>query len=225
MPHYDANCSFCLVTRNEARHLPEVLDQISGYTDDIVVFDQDSDDGSLQILESRRQVRLFRVPHAGPCEVYRDRSLREAKHDICFIIDPDERLPGNFHPEALIAYMRAHDAATLCFPRTNVVVDRHSVTCDAHTWPDYQQRLVDRTRIVWPTVVHGAPEVRTYPVHTVITHLYEFDRLKEKLARYEASVAGTPDAERILEFQRKWYEGVRDATRAACEERGLPFWE
>lgn len=86
--------SACLITRDEAKMLPDCLASLRGVVDEIIVVDTGSSDGTVRIAK-KHGARVFHQPWKDDFSAPRNEALRHAKGDWILIIDADERVaPG-----------------------------------------------------------------------------------------------------------------------------------
>ena len=82
--------SVCIICKNEADRIEPCLASVSGWADEIIVFDSGSTDGTVEIV--RRYTEKLSItdwPGYGP---QRQRSLDAASGEYIFTIDADERV-------------------------------------------------------------------------------------------------------------------------------------
>ncbi len=94
--------SACMIVKNEAELLPECLESIASFVDEIVVVDTGSTDHTVAIAKEFG-ARIFHQPWEGDFSKHRNFSLDQARSEWLFVIDADERL----EPEGLAALLDA----------------------------------------------------------------------------------------------------------------------
>jgi glycosyltransferase involved in cell wall biosynthesis len=87
--------SACLITKNEETALARALKMISGYVDEIVVVDGQSEDGTAEVAEKFGAV-VIRRKFSGSFAIERNSGIERARNDWVFILDPDETLAPEF---------------------------------------------------------------------------------------------------------------------------------
>ncbi len=86
-----ATVSACMIVKNEEELLPDCLQSIRDWVDEIIVVDTGSTDRTVEIAESYG-ARIFHQPWEGNFSKHRNFSIAQATCDWIFIIDADERL-------------------------------------------------------------------------------------------------------------------------------------
>ncbi|MCX6835197.1 MAG: tetratricopeptide repeat protein [candidate division Zixibacteria bacterium] len=82
--------SACLIVRNEERLLPECLESIRDWVDEIIIVDTGSTDTTMDIAR-QYGARIFQQPWSSDFSKHRNYSMDQATGDWLFIIDADER--------------------------------------------------------------------------------------------------------------------------------------
>ncbi|MEW6413019.1 MAG: tetratricopeptide repeat protein [Candidatus Zixiibacteriota bacterium] len=85
-----ATVSACLMVKNEEELLPDCLESIRDWVDEIIVVDTGSTDRTVEIAESFG-AKVFHQPWEGNFSKHRNYSVELATSDWVFIIDADER--------------------------------------------------------------------------------------------------------------------------------------
>ncbi len=84
--------SVCGICKNEALNLPDFLESVKGFADEVLIVDTGSTDESLQILKRDSQVQVVEFPwnqHFGDA---RNQGLLKAQGKYILALDMDERL-------------------------------------------------------------------------------------------------------------------------------------
>ncbi len=84
--------STCMIVRNEEDFLERCLASIRPFTDELIVVDTGSTDGTIAIAEGYAD-RLIHHPWADDFSAARNRSIADAAGEWIFYIDADEELP------------------------------------------------------------------------------------------------------------------------------------
>jgi glycosyltransferase involved in cell wall biosynthesis len=157
-----APISVCIVCRNEADKLEPALASVQ-WTDEILLLDLESEDGSAALAEryGARVIRRERVPIV---ELVRNEIAAYAAHDWILVLDPDERvMPGLANELRTVAARDEIDAVIL--PRMNRDFG-HDPSSPLQRY-EGQLRMYRRSRVEWPTVPNAlpvVPEQRLYRV-------------------------------------------------------------
>jgi len=83
--------SLCMMVKNEEKFLPQCLDSIKDYVDEIVIVDTGSTDGTVEIAKKYTD-KLFFHPWEGNFSKHRNQSIGYATKEWIFILDADEVL-------------------------------------------------------------------------------------------------------------------------------------
>ncbi len=86
-----ATVSACMIVKNEEELLPDCLQSIRDWVDEIIVVDTGSTDRTVEIAESYG-ARIFHQPWEGDFSKHRNFSIAQAACDWIFVIDADERI-------------------------------------------------------------------------------------------------------------------------------------
>ena len=96
--------SACMIVRNEEKLLPECLESIRDWVDEIIIVDTGSTDATIDIAR-QYGARIFEQPWSNDFSKHRNYSMVQATGDWLFIIDADERFLVEDVPE-IIDHMR-----------------------------------------------------------------------------------------------------------------------
>ena len=83
--------SLCMIVKNEEKLLPQCLESVREYVDEIVVVDTGSTDNTVKIARSY-WAKIFFHPWEGDFSKHRNQSISYATRDWIFILDADEFL-------------------------------------------------------------------------------------------------------------------------------------
>ena len=83
--------SLCMIVKNEEKLLPQCLDSVRDYVDEMVVVDTGSTDKTVEIARSYG-AKIFFHPWEGDFSKHRNQSISYATRDWIFILDADEFL-------------------------------------------------------------------------------------------------------------------------------------
>jgi glycosyltransferase involved in cell wall biosynthesis len=136
--------SVCIVARDEAGRIAACIESVRALTDDIVVLDSGSTDGTPDLCR-RMGARVVETDWPG-YGAQKNRAVTAAAHDWTLCIDADERIS----PE-LAASIRAELAAPAAvgyrFRRCNRFLGRY--LRHGEGYPDWSLRLFDRRHGRW----------------------------------------------------------------------------
>lgn len=85
--------SACLIVKNEEKLLPQCLDSIKGWVDEIIIVDTGSTDKTMDIARSYGAV-VYEQKWKNDFSFHRNYSISKATGDWIFIIDADEEVPS-----------------------------------------------------------------------------------------------------------------------------------
>lgn len=141
-------------TRNSERYLEEVIDCLGDF-DEVLVCDMESSDRTLDIARGKG-CAVVSFPPVGYVEPARNFAMTQARNDWVFFVDSDETVtPVLAEYVARFIENPPAGAAALRVPRRNMLLGRWVRS----TWPDFQTRLLDRRKCVWPRFIHSRPVV------------------------------------------------------------------
>jgi len=83
--------SLCMIVKNEEKRLPQCLDSVKDYVDEIIIVDTGSGDGTVDIA-SEYTDKVYFHPWEGHFSKHRNQSIKYATKDWIFILDADEML-------------------------------------------------------------------------------------------------------------------------------------
>ena len=153
---YSSKISIVINTYNEEKNLQMCLDHLKDY-DEIVVCDMESTDSTLQIAE-RNGCKIVVFPRGDKhyCEAARDFAIHSASNDWVFVVDADEVVPESMteHVHNLVANADS-DVSAYLVPRMNYTFGAFA----KNTYPDYQLRIMRRSKAYWPPVIHVRPNI------------------------------------------------------------------
>jgi tetratricopeptide (TPR) repeat protein len=101
--------SLCLVTRDEAKNLPRVIESVRGLATEVIVVDTGSTDDTLRVAR-RLKARVESIPWEDDFAAARNHSLQLATGDWILVLDADDELLRESVP-ALAAWLRQSPAA------------------------------------------------------------------------------------------------------------------
>ncbi len=133
--------SVILITKNEILNLAECLSSLSGFADEIVIVDNQSTDGTVDIAEqfNPRIIRTTVWPGFGP---QKNIALSHVSHDWVLSIDADERLTPELIVEMKAQLLNPQDFVCFAIPRLSQYCGKFMH--HGGWYPDYVDRLFKR---------------------------------------------------------------------------------
>jgi tetratricopeptide (TPR) repeat protein len=191
--------SLCLITRDEARNLPRVVESVRGLATEIIVVDTGSTDDTIRIAQ-RLKANVVSIPWQDDFAAARNYSLQLATGDWVLVLDADDELMRESVP-ALADWLRQAPAAEVVglyrrYPHPEM--QRDSVSVQPRLFRNHRglqfagaihEQLVDaQGRIATPdvtltaTIYHhgaidgpGATERRRVRNRRILEHVLESD--------------------------------------------------
>ena len=139
-------------TRNAALTLEACLRSVLGWADEVVVMDQESEDGSAA-LATALGAKVFSMKPTGIVEPARAQAVAEATGDWILILDADEVVTKELRA-SLRAVLRDPPADVFQVPRRNRVFGLEMTTGPFAPVRDRQTRLFRAGTVVFSDVVH-----------------------------------------------------------------------
>lgn len=194
-----------MVVRNEAKRIKKCLELYLPYVEQAVICDQQSDDGTWEILKDyamhskKNKVKIWQDKKWGYCEPSKQKTFEMLSTDWVLYVDPDEEFPRSF---LSIMHKQVEDEKydAYRFPRMNVF--RMKVYDDnvpispkwveaVHPKGDHQTKLTRSEVSVFPPYLHNrvrymrGEEKRLYDLPYPIKHVKEITEQWEDNARYK----------------------------------------
>jgi glycosyltransferase involved in cell wall biosynthesis len=85
-----SSISTCVIVRDEERRIPGLLENISKFSDEIIVVDTGSKDSTIQLLSDHPNVKLFHFEWCDDFAKARNYSLEQASCEWILVLDADE---------------------------------------------------------------------------------------------------------------------------------------
>src|SRR5579871_190768 len=182
----------CILARNEEKRIEDALKSLQGWTDQIIVIDNESEDETVAIAR-RYGALVLSAPRAKNFDAIRNLATEHAIGDWIFYLDADERVPPVLG-EALkqLVQERGQEFDALCIPFKHFFCGKwmeHSGWWPGYTRPQllkkgrfrYNERLHTGVQVEGPTLFFPAKN----PDYAIIHHSYEdLNHYLEKLNRY-----------------------------------------
>lgn len=183
------NLTAIVLTLNEAKHIEACVQSLQ-WADEIVVFDSYSEDETVDLAQ-----KAGATVYQSKFENYaqqRNAALDKVQAEWVFFVDADERGSDDLGAEI-------RDKIQNC-PQTAWHVPRHNyifgkLTLGAGWFPDYQLRLIRRTKVRYIRPVHEIGEVEgeighlTTPlIHYNYEDLAQFHQKQRAYSTYDAQI-------------------------------------
>lgn len=147
--------SALILTLNEEEMIKDCLSKLS-FADEIIILDQNSQDGTLQIAKKYTDKIFFTADY----DFSENRNLlaRLSRGEWLFYLDADERIDDKLIKEVKEAIEDSKFSAYY-FPRKNMILGRFLK--HAGFWPDYVPRLFKKDKLIsWYGRVHESPKIK-----------------------------------------------------------------
>jgi glycosyltransferase involved in cell wall biosynthesis len=186
-----AQLSIVIITYNEERNIGRCLDSVAGLSDDIVVVDSLSTDGT-ETLCRRPSVRFISHPWEG-FSGSKNFANTQARHNLILSLDADEALSPDLR-DSIAAFAASSTPEPGKFNRLTNYCGRW--IRHGGWYPDTKVRIFDRTATRWNGAIHevleGIDESRAvllsgdchhYTYYTVAEHLRQMRTFTDLQAR------------------------------------------
>ena len=145
--------SVVINTKNEEECIDRCLNSIL-WSDEIVVMDMNSDDGTVEIAR-RHTPHVYFCPDFGYVEPARNMAIGKATKEWVLILDADETIPENFARDIRKVIGESGDHVLIAIPRRSYM-GGHRVT-NLGIGGDHQYRLFKRGKVKWQDAIHSTP--------------------------------------------------------------------
>ena len=185
---HPATITACILARNEERRIADALRSLQHWTDEIIVIDNESEDGTCDIAQQFTDI-LLTTPRAANFDAARNLAIERASGDWLFYLDADERVPPALGQELRRLVQEQGDAfEALIIPFKHFFCGKwieHS-----GWWPGYTRpQLLKKGAFRYNDRLHSGVEVqgrtRYFPADNsdlAIVH-YSYDDLRHYLAK------------------------------------------
>jgi glycosyltransferase involved in cell wall biosynthesis len=184
--------SACILARNEEHRIEDALRSLQGWTEQVIVLDNESDDRTAEIARQYTEHVLY-VPRSPNFDAVRNQALDVATGGWVFYLDADERVPPRLGQELKrLVTERGEEFEALVIPFKHFFCGKWMEHCG--WWPGYTRpQLLKRGRFRYNDRLHSGVQVdgRTlfFPAddHELAIVHYSYDDLHhylEKLNRY-----------------------------------------
>lgn len=144
----ESQVSVTIITLNEEENIRKCLDSVS-WSDDIVVVDSNSSDGTAEI--ARQYTSKVFLRSSGDFGDQRRFAESKCSNDWVLSIDADERVTDELRDE-ILQVVQKHNHEAYCIPIANKIAGgwlKHGMW-----YPAYRSRLYNRNKGGWDGVVH-----------------------------------------------------------------------
>jgi glycosyltransferase involved in cell wall biosynthesis len=215
----DPTISACILARDEAERIEAALQSLQGWTDQILVIDNESEDDTVAVARPYADL-LLTAPRSANFDAARNLAIDVATGGWIFYLDADERVPPRLGP-MLRQFVRERGAAfaAVCIPFKHYFCGKwmeHSGWWPGYTRPQllkkgcfrYNERLHSGVAVEGETHYFPAAD----PELAIVHHSYrDLDHYLEKLNRYTHGEAQNLLADGALHsWQAQLAEFVRD---------------
>ena len=138
--------SVSVIAYNEKNHLPELLENVRDFSNEIVVVDC-SPDGSMSKIAEKYTDKIFRRSNLSNLNINKQFGIEQCLNEWILYLDPDERLTPELKSE-IRTVMGKSDYDAYLIPRLNYVLGR-PLRFGGH-YPDRQLRLFRKGKAKFP---------------------------------------------------------------------------
>lgn len=177
------NLTFCILVKNEAENLLELLPQLVRLPVKVMVFNTGSADMTDEVVK-KYTVSMTAVPWSNDFAKVRNTILEAVETSWIFMLDADERLTHELENEVLELINRDSEINGYYVPRRNYYLGKWLRY--GGQYPDYQLKLFKKDKIKYTRLVHEKAMIEGkaaycknhllhYPYKTVSQYLKKFD--------------------------------------------------
>ncbi len=175
--------SLVIVVRNAQENLRKLIKRHRPMVKEIIVVDQGSDDGTLEVARELADLVVKRTKK-GFCEPDRQYAVDLANQPYVLLLDDDEEVSDDL--EKLLPELLKGPGDIFWLRRVNYIdgVDIEEVLIN-----DYQCRLWKKGSVRWSGVMHQFPEgannTKVYYIEANLNHYRTFEGMKKSNRRRE----------------------------------------
>ncbi len=144
-----------IVVKNNPPLIFKTISSVEDLAKEIIIVDIGIDINLNKKLLKNKKIRIIKIrKEILYVETIREESKKYAKTKYVFFLDPDEELPNKLKQtikEKLFQY------DYLKIPRKNIIFGKWIQY--SRWWPDYQIRVFNKEKVIWPKKIHQQPEV------------------------------------------------------------------
>ncbi len=149
--------SACIVTKNHAKYIKQCLLSVQNITDEIIIVDLGSNDGTIKIAESFG-AKIFNYKWSNNISIHKNQAIKHAVGDWVLFIDAEEKLVLQD-----VTSINMFKSKLYKLPKIyNAIVMQHHTHTIWHT-----ARLFRRKNIQYHGVVHPQPKIIQAPPKTI----------------------------------------------------------
>ncbi len=194
-PGTDIRLSVVVATKNEAGRIERCLESVR-WADEIVIVDDDSTDGTVEICRTFTQNITVNGSN-GSFHENKNLGIEKANGEWILSLDADEVVPAELKEEILAA-LSSHspDIDGYEITRRNYFLGRWIRGCG--WYPDYIARLFRKGAAAWPLAIHDVPRISDptrvrrmrnhydhYSYTSMTQHFEKFNQYTSRLAAEE----------------------------------------
>lgn len=174
-------------TFNGEREIGECIDSARLLTENILVIDMESTDGT-QTAVKNRGINILTFPHSDYVEPARKFAIEKAEGRWVLVLDSDERLTGELAGE-IKKTVKDNRFSHFRIPRKNIFGRKQWLRYGGW-WPDAQIRLINKKYFRdWPKDIHSTPVIdgKSGLLQSPILHYFhgDLEQMLEKTAVFE----------------------------------------
>lgn len=182
--------SVVLATHNEETYLPDCLESVRGWCDEIVLVDGTSGDKTVEIAK-RYKARIKITPNVPLFHINKQKAIDMAKGEWILQLDADERVTPELREE-ISRQLDQHEIQGFWIPRKNYFLGRFLMK--GGVYPDYTLRLYRRGKGKLPQKdVHEQAQVegKVGYLKAPLVHMSDatFERYLSRFKRYTDLIA------------------------------------
>lgn len=149
--------SALIITYNEVNHIEELINNIR-FTDEIIVVDSFSTDGTLEELAKFKHVNIIKRKFKNFAD-QRNFALEQATHDWVLFIDADERLTEKLKTEIITTINNPTDVVAFMFKRLYFFDKKRIYFSGFQTDTTYRLFKKDHVTYIEDKIVHEMPQL------------------------------------------------------------------
>ncbi len=185
----------CILARNEAKRIGPAIESTLGWTDQLIVIDNESEDETVAVA-SRYGATILTAPPQPQFDAIRNLAIEHAVGEWMLVLDADERVPPRLGPIVRRMLLeKGHEFSAVCLPFKHFFCGKwmeHSGWWPGYTRPQllkkgkfsYNTRLHSGVHVDGPTIYFPADDPELAIIH------YSYDDLHQYLAKLNNYTSG-----------------------------------